>query len=331
MTDNPFPAFYFIRLSFTIQFVDETYLPTFKGFTLRGGLGDALLALVCTCPVKNKAPHEHRTDCRYQDLFKTQIESKELQRRLAIGKDAPSPMLVRPAITPKQRFLPGNLLHFDILLIGRAARYWEMYVEAVRFLGAELGIAKNASKFRLLHVYDPSGQLLYDNQFQWGHAHPTILSSSDVLSLENSSKRQLYLSFLTPVFLRESGDKSRHAAIKPSRFSRGEHLENLFKPLVRRLHVLTNCYCEEETVASFYDGLYPLPFETLELSKKRLSWVKAGKHFSRVQQDTRSIEGFTGILQFNGRVKPFLPFFQLAQYVGIGKDTICGMGSFELL
>ena len=137
---NPFPAFYLTRLVFVIRFEREAWLPAFKGFTFRGALGDALLALLCTCNVNKTAPHTHEAGCRYQDMFKPRVTDDAMRHAHALGSNAPPPLLLNPPETSRRHLHPGDVLQFEVTLIGRAGAYWVHVIEAMRLLGDEMGI-----------------------------------------------------------------------------------------------------------------------------------------------------------------------------------------------
>lgn len=326
---NPFPALYITRLIFTLRVEDELWLPPYKGFTFRGGLGDALLALLCDCNVKNRAPYSHHEQCRYQEMFKTQIHDQEMQGALALGQDAPAPIMVNPPETQRRHLHEGEVLTCEVLLIGRAGAYWMHIIEAFRLLGDQLGIGADASKFTIMHVYDGTGGIVYSTELGLSPRGPAVLTSDDLL--KRASSRRLQLHFLTPTYLRLRGSERKDETVQPAQFRSGDDLQHIYWPLVQRIHTLTHCYCSDTPLDRFFEDRYRHDLRDIALKNNRLYWRKVGRHFSRVQKRGRRIEGFEGEISFEGDVKPFIPYFQLGQYLNIGKHTISGQGRFEVL
>lgn len=326
---NPFPSLYLTRLIFTLRVDEELWLPRYKGFTFRGGLGDALLALVCDCSVKNRAPHAHGEACRYQEMFKTQIHDQDMRAALALGQNAPAPIMVNPPETQRRHFHEGEVLTCEVLLIGRAGAYWMHIIEAIRLLGDKLGIGADAAKFTVMHVYDGTGGIVYSVELGLSPRGPAILTSDALI--KHAPARRLQLQFVTPTYLRLRGAARKDATVQPSRFRHGDDLLHIYWPLVQRLHTLTHCYCSETPLDRYFENRYRHDLRGIALKDNTLEWRKVGRHFSRVQKQGRRIEGFEGELSFEGDLKPFIPYFQLGQYLNIGKHTISGQGRFEVL
>lgn len=325
--ENPFPSLYLTRLTFTLRIESELWLPLYKGFTFRGGLGYALLELLCDCQADKRASYLHEKDCVFQKVFKPKIYDHEKQE-LVLAKNVPAPLLLNPPDTTRRRFLEGEVLLCEVVLIGEFSAYWRHIIEAFHFLG-QMGIGANASRFTVLCVYDHTGQAVYNAERGLMTQEPTALNSNDMLG--EDSGRPLYIHFLTPTLIRLRGRGSKNKTVRPNLFNDGNDIEHIYLPIAQRLHTLSLLYCNDSSLGRFFFDQYRRDFSQIRLIKNWLRWQRWGKHFSRAQNKHLHIEGLVGEILFEGNTKNFMPYFYLGQFFNVGKHIMSGMGRYELI
>ena len=143
------PDVHVARYSFTLQLLEQVYLPPYKGSALRGGFGHTLKRLVCYQPAACTNHCRLGNDCVYGYLFETAPpQGTEVLRNLT---EVTRPFVVEPPLERKEKFEPGERLDFTVVLVGRGIEYLPYFVLVFQQLGHE-GLGRMRGRFMLERV-----------------------------------------------------------------------------------------------------------------------------------------------------------------------------------
>jgi len=295
---------------------DQLTLPPYKGSTLRGGFGHVLKRVVCVdekrlcreCLLKEK--------CVYAYVFETSPpRGSSLKRKYSL---TPHPFVICPPLETKTEYEPGELLSFELILIGKAIEYLPYFIYAFDELG-KIGIGKGKGKYELKEVKELNEKneekVLYQSE------NKTLVPPSPPIKSEyflenNSTVSQVMLLFLTPLRLKEKGDLIVNLTFTL-----------LIDRLLTRINLLSYFHCGGEGKED-YQGLLNQA-EKVKVSKKSLRWHDWERYSQR--QDTRmKLGGLLGSITFEGEITPFLPYLRVGQYIHVGQGTSFGLGRYEI-
>ena len=140
----------YIKLHFMLEIAEDTVLPRNKASALRGGMGEMLLRMHC---IRDR-------NCEVCDF-----ESECLVRRTMYSK-----MEIRPDFMSQgdsvgyviecenydEIFAAGDILQFNLLLLGKAIVYFSQFLQAFQHLGIH-GIGKHRAKYRISRITNTTG------------------------------------------------------------------------------------------------------------------------------------------------------------------------------
>jgi CRISPR-associated endoribonuclease Cas6 len=302
-----------MRFRFQLKVKNELSLPSYKGSTLRGGFGIAFRRINCVnrkvdnchaCTLKNK--------CVYAYVFET--SPHENSQKLKNLREIPRPFVIEPPQETKRFYHQGELLEFNLVLIGKAIDYLPYFIYTFRELGQK-GIGKGRGKYELYRVYDSSSKSIYDCESD------TIrnISSKGIFEKMDSFEHNgsLSLSFITPTRIKFEKD----LVVKPE-------FHILLRSLLHRLSALSYFHCGMELKVDYEELIYEA--SRVKTKDSNLKWVDWERYSSR--QDSRmKLGGFVGDITYNGEIKSFLPLLLLGQATHIGKSTTFGLGKYEIV
>ena len=144
---------YFSKLSFSIQFLEDIYLPKFKGSTLRGGFGYIFRKISCITKKDDCQTCIVAKNCPYSNIF-TNPASIRNRTFLSENTFTPHPFVFDfedKKETGKNFYKKGDLLDFNLVIVGDANKYIPYFIYTFIELGKH-GIGKNFGKFELSSV-----------------------------------------------------------------------------------------------------------------------------------------------------------------------------------
>ncbi|MCU0614232.1 MAG: hypothetical protein MUD09_04010, partial [Desulfobacterales bacterium] len=138
------------RFEFTLKLKNELFLPPYKGAVFRGALCNSLKRI--TCAFRDRRPCANCAlgkSCVYANIFEPMPPEDFPDGAKFIC--ATPPYVLNPPDTLKRRFLPGETISFDLVLIEKAIDLLPYLVFAVTEIG-RLGLTQNRAKFSLENV-----------------------------------------------------------------------------------------------------------------------------------------------------------------------------------
>jgi CRISPR-associated endoribonuclease Cas6 len=307
------------RFEFCIQATDRLSLPEYKGSAFRGGFGHAFKKVVCALRNKECRDCLLREKCIYSYIFETPppADSRFMRKYPA----APHPFVLCPPLEDDRIYDPGEILAFQLTLIGKAMDYLPYFVYTFEELG-QMGIGKGRGKFRVEEVKafpfakGKSGKIIYSGSEQILHK-----TEEDLWTQQISPP---------PIF----PDVLRLSFLTPARLKFGEDLVNtldfhvLFRNLIRRISLLSYFHCGYQLEADFRQLIHEAA--GIRTKNSTLRWYDWERYSGR-QQERMKLGGLIGEITYTGELSPFFPYLQLGELIHVGKGTSFGLGKYEIL
>ena len=284
----------------TLQARQPLDLPEFKGSALRGGFGHTLKALACQNPGGCLERCSLQNDCAYGYIFETSPPPQSSVLRNM--REIPRPFVIRPPLDPRSEIPTGDYLDFDLILIGQARRYQQLFVDTFQKLGHTRGLGQSRGKYTLLRM-----KLKAEIQARALAAYAGLLPAD-----------RLTLNFLTPTRLKQGGDWVRT----------GPPFQVLVRTLLRRGSALSYFHCGEPFEADFR-GLVDRAAEVQVVRNDSL-WQDWSR-FSGRQKQRIEMGGLVGQVTYAGDLGDYLPLLALGELVHVGKGTVFGNGQYQLI
>jgi len=300
----------FGRYRFACRFIEEAYLPSYKGSTFRGAFGGALKKVVCAVRKKDCTSCLLAGRCVYARVFETAAVPTQPARQAA----PPHPYVIEPTLEGKTRYVAGDAFDFTLLLFGEFNDYLPYFVYAFETMG-EQGLGRHRrqglGRYRVEGVTG-NGQALYDaERRQLGPQRPTLLS----VSSGEAGSGTLHLRLLTP--LRLKFDNQLQARLP-------FHL--LIRAVLRRVSALFAAFADGEPELD-YRGLVARA-QAVEVVASQLNWCDWQRYSNR-QEQAMLMGGMNGEITYRGNIGEYLPLLELARELHLGKQSSFGLGRMD--
>lgn len=313
---SPTVAIPLARLRFRFLATAPIRLPDWSGSLLRGAFGHALRRLSCMTRQKDCGDCPLLNTCPYPAIF----APPPLEHRIQIFRQPPVPYLIEPEGRGARELAPGEALHFGMTLMGRALRELPLIVEALRSaarhgLGASRGTAELDEVLLLPLAEDDEPLVLYrpaEGKRLRASPLPVLTAPTPPPALETVTLR-----FLTPLRLQENGHALPPARLTPTVLLMGA---------VRRVSLYAKLYG---------NGVPAWDFKSLAqkamtiTDAKSLCWRDWSRYSTR-QNQSMKLGGVMGTWRLTGNLAPFFPALFVGQWLNIGKETVFGLGRYEL-
>ncbi len=309
--------FRFVQFNFFLNPIELIRLPPYKGSTIRGAFGHAFKKVVCVTREKDCNSCILSKKCAYSYIFETPLSSDSSKMRRY--PFAPHPFVITPPLEEKRDYLPGEVLCFELLLIGRSIDFLPYFIYTFDELGRR-GIGKVRGRYRLeeVRVFHPrvGDKLIYSFRDKILHSDFSVIGVDDLYSF-NSIPSIMKFRFLTPTRLKYD-----------ERLTSDLQFHVLMRNLLRRISLLSYFHCNEDLVLDF-KGLIE-EARGISLLRSELRWFD-WERFSSRQSTRMYMGGFVGEVIFEGDFSRFIPFLLLGEYIHIGKGTSFGLGKYKIL
>lgn len=314
-------GFYLNRYRFNLRAIEEIRLPEHKGSAFRGVFGHALKSVVCALKRSDCTGCILRSSCVYAFIFETSPTADNPDARKF--SEYPRPYLINPPTTTKRNFAKGDILSFEMVLIGKANDYLPYIVYTFEKIG-EMGFNSKDQNINCTGRFFVTDVELLDvgGKPETIYSGGTLRQPANCLTVENIAaplngvEQGVTFHFITPLRIKIKG----HLSDTPPEFSK------LIERLLERI----------ERLSLFCDGLaITLPPDILnaatcvQIGSDRVRWRERIR-FSNRQKTTMNQGGITGVVTYHGDVTPFLPLLRLGEYLNIGSDTVFGLGRYRL-
>jgi len=289
-----------------------------KGTTIRGGFGTIFRRLVCIDLRLECATCDLRYTCPYTRVFKPFVPPGA--ERLSRNQDIPRPFVIKPPLTTKTRYDPGESFIFDFVVVGEAINYLPYFVVTFREL-SEGGFGMNRARCTLSSIerLGVNGEIaaVYNAKDNVVHAPQEHLTWMTVASRSQEWRdlHEITIRFLTPTTLKAEGE----VVMVPQ-------FHHLIKRLRDRLNALSYFYCGE---------VLNIDFKALGEQAEQVQTVAVQSRWLDRSRRTRQgfaqdLSGFVGEVTYRGELTSFLPLLLLGEYLHVGKNAAFGNGWYRL-
>lgn len=295
--------------------LDRVFFPPGKaGNVLRGAFGTIFQRTACVAECHDAKSCEKAAECPYALIFEPRQKWAHAAGPSGLA-DWPRPFVFRAMHLDGRRIEPGEPFHFDLILFDSPVRTLPYFVRTFRELvAAGLGAARGRAELTGVHEL-PREKTVFDGERMREMALSPLCFALDTAEPEPASRA--LVRFLTPTELKSGGD----LATRPE-----------FGVLFRRLRDRVS------NLRSFYQGgPLAIDFEVLaaradrvQLIDCRLRYESAERLSSRTGQRHR-LAGFVGDAVYEGDLSPFLPYLRAGIWTGVGRQTVWGKGSYDLV
>lgn len=302
----------FIKLCFTVSFLQDSCLPGDKVSALRGGMGEMLLRMNC---VRDR-------QCEFCDF-----ESECIVQRTMYSKFEKTPEFVTTGGSigyvlecedSREHFNKGETLDFYLILFGKTIIYFNQFVQAFQAMGIQSGIGKNHARFQIISIRNTEGEPILERNFlNMGKYIVHVLYDYIVFRKKwyaiNDNRSRMV--FETPLTL-----KYRNEFLQEFR------LDVIVNAVVRRIYML-DCFegiesgiydkykCEDVSAPEFLDQEHNL------VSVCRYSTRKNGKMI------LKGIKGYALLPELSEDIWQIL---MVGELIHIGKNTSFGFGRYSI-
>lgn len=319
MLNSVTTPFTFTHYRFTLCPQESLVMPAHsKGNTIRGGFGSAFRRLACIDLRLDCPTCELRHTCPYTQVFNPFVPPAT--ERLSKNQNIPRPFVIKPPLEFKTRYLPGESLTFDFVVIGKAIDYLPYFVVAWREL-TENGFGLNRARCTLSAI--SSLNLRGEEQIVYDGREGTVRPLAEHLNWQTlvvrrvgvSEVRELTLRFLTPTTVKAEGE-----VVAVPQF------HQLIKRLRDRVNALASFYC---------GGALDLDFKALGQQAEAIQTVRVNSQWIDRTRWTRKgvaqdLSGCIGEVTYRSDLGPFLPLLLLGEYIHVGKNAAFGNGWYKL-
>ena len=299
------------RYRFGFKALDSIHLPAFPGSAIRGIFGHGLKRSVCVTQLQDCSACDLRRHCVYSYLFETPIT-------VVKGSNAPHP-LVLDVRQLKRNYESGETFSIGVTLVGKANRNLPYLIQAWQRAG-QRGLGRGNARFALTRI-----DVLDFQSHKWRQIYPgdgaafEIPQASEVGSDTQQLPSSAYVRLVTPYRSKRKGH-----LVTPETFA----LQGFMVSLIRRISALQELH-DSDHPAIDVSGLIHAA-SSLVMTQPELRWREWIRRSSR-QSTHMNMGGVTGAFTLSGDTLPQLwPLLQLGQWLHAGKNTMFGLGCYEI-
>jgi hypothetical protein len=324
-------SFSLARFRFVLEPQDRLALhPRNPGNTLRGAFGATFKRLVCPTPTDCRESCRLKATCPYEQIFEPSPPPGS--DRLSLNQDIPRPFVLRPPNGIEAMARPGDVLSFDLILIGKALDYFPYFLVTFKELGDQ-GIGPGRGRYRIRRIlaltHRPSplegegqgeGVPVYSATDQLVRPSPHRLTFDDCRRLASeqltNNGERITIRFLTPTHLKADGK----IITRPD-------FHHLIKRLRDRVNTLAHFYCQDALAVDY--KAFGERAEAIRTAHCQVRWEDRDRRSWKTGL-SHDMGGFVGEVTYEGDLEEFLPLLILGQYTHVGKYAVWGNGQYEI-
>ena len=294
----------YIKLHFTVEMLEDTYLPVNKASAIRGGMGEMLLRINCISD-RNCEKCEFEDECIVRRVMysKMRIQPAFMTSGDSVG-------YVVSCEDRNERYMAGDPLEFDMLMFGRMAVYFGQILQAIQYLGY-FGLGKNAAHFKVVRLTNSRREEILDGQ-NVNMSRLQLMSIADYVAYRKRKSTHINkIVFRTPLTLKLKGELQSQFDIQAI----GEAIE-------RRIYML-NCYEGIGTGRIVLEGHIP---------KQISQYVKpvSVERYSSTHDQKIRLSGLCGDITIEQPDEIMMELLLAGELIHIGKNTSFGFGKFSV-
>ena len=298
----------YVKLHFTVRFLEDCTLPVNKVSAIRGGMGEMLLRMNCIRD-RNCEKCDFEKECLVRRMMYSGFEI-----RPAFVTQGESIGYVLECEDYRETFRQGECLSFHLLLFGKTIVYLNHYIQAFCMLGIE-GIGKYQAKFQVAAITNTKGDFLLQND-------TIYMERCEVMTLLDYVEYRLKnilgsglegkLVFKTPLTLKYRGE-----------FLKEFRIDAILEASLRRIYML-DCYEGIDEDVTCYE-IHEIP----HIVSQSVRNVQV-RRFSSRQQSGMILHGIEGQMVLETIDEDLLPVLLAGELAHVGKNSRFGFGRFQV-
>lgn len=308
MKTDDFLNIRYVKLHFTVAFVEDTECPKYKASALRGGMGEMLLRINC---IRDRECEkcDFESECLVQRIMRSKME---IQPEFMSAGDSVG--YVVECEDYHTHFSAGDTMSFQVLLFGKTVVYFGQILDAFYRLGL-YGIGKNHSKYDIISVTNTKKKsILIGNDIHMDNY--TTMTIRDYVvyrkrDLESGGEHSI--KFQSPLSVKYKGVFIDHFDV-----------EAVIEATKRRIYIL-DCFegiiCDTH---SMYEGVIP------KIAAEEHHKVEVPRYSNR-KDEKMVLRGIEGMLSISEISEELLDILIAGELIHIGKNTSFGFGRYRIM
>lgn len=284
-----------LKLHVSVQFQHNVRLPEYKGSMLHGWFGQAL---------KN---HDSKA---YQVLFAVNDDQSH-----------PKPYIICPSEDHKQDWKKGEILSFELSLLGDATALADDVVDALRYC-KRYGFGEDRHDMVITSIASITPLGLRAG------IHPNSLSDwieCSGFDPYHEGEKEIALSFLTPTLLKKRSENKNKRPINEHDLS----LFDISNAALRRLTQLCSFWLVDNP--DLINAVYNERPTVFNCETDRHLHFEDWHRHSIKHNKKLPFGGLKGQISFHGDVNHLIPLLKVGEVLHIGSKTTFGLGKFQLI
>ncbi|HBH29891.1 MAG: CRISPR system precrRNA processing endoribonuclease RAMP protein Cas6 [Desulfofustis sp. PB-SRB1] len=299
---------------FTIKFTSPALLPSFKGSTLRGGLGHSLKRV--SCALRRQECHNCmlRNSCAYARIFEPKPYNAREDSKPRIAH-RPLPYVIEPPLDSTRHYDTGAHLEFRIILFGNLLEYIPYLVFAVQEMGKS-GLGKKQQTpglFELKRVHHDDTIIYEDKRLSAVKEHHELVLDHPPAATIHHLTIQFPIPFRVKHVNKLQSELPFHV---------------LMRAAVRRYTSLEHAYGDTPAELDFRAIINRAESVATECTDCR--WQDIERYSNR-QQQSMYFGGICGTTTYRGDdLAEFIPLLKYCETTHVGKQTAFGLGMIRV-
>lgn len=306
----------YARFCFTMEALEDCFMPPYIGSTLRGAMGHALRQMTCEIPNGDCKTCKKRWECAYAYIMATSREETDSSGRARV-QPIPAPYVIEPLAGVENEYKRGETLSFYLLLVGKSIGLLPLFITAYEKAGNN-GLGRGRSQFNLKQVEQEIDDILMPIWTEDNH----YINPSVPIDIDNDISR---LPFSTGITLQL---KTPLRLVDRGRLNDRPEFIVLMRAVFRRLDALGKIHGEGPLEIDYKSYLEAAA--GIKTAPSHTRW-KDWERYSSVQDSFMKLGGLVGELSYAGDLTAFIPFLRMAEVLHVGKNTSFGLGQYRLI
>lgn len=301
----------YVKLHFTVEYIEDTTTPRYKASALRGGMGEMLLRANCVRDRKCETC-DFESECIVR---RTMYSKMEIQPAFMSSGDSVG--YVIECEDYREEYSAGDRMEFSLILFGKTIVYFSQYLNSFYALGVQ-GLGKEHSRFRIISVTNSKREpIMNGNDIDMSRYRIQTVSEYIQYRKHQISKKPLEnkLRFQSPLSLKYRQEELKEFLI-----------EAIIEATARRVYML-DCFegIESNLTDREYIDLLPIPQTISEQHRT----VKI-KRYSNHQKSAMYLDGIEGEIELEDIPDEILDLLLAGELIHIGKNTSFGFGRLRI-
>lgn len=314
------PKISFSNFRIEIKLLEDGLFPEYKGSMFRGAFGNIFRKVLCVTSKPTCDSCILSNQCQYFQIFETEITDTNLWFLKGVKK-TPHPFVIHPPAEERRNYKKGEKINVWLTIFGKYTDYLPYFIITFEKMG-ETGISFRKTKFKLENVFyenpDKSETLVYSGKTKIFNKIDFDSGNDRLNNILRKRPSKINLIFKTPLRIQHEGKLIvNQKELTP---------ELLLKIIERRIFIIANLFCGFKTPPESQ-----IPENITDLRFRSNLTFYSWERYSSRQKAKIALSGLIGKIEVEGSIKKYLPYFLLGAELNIGKNTVFGLGKYEVI